>query len=76
VREVTALHLATLDTRNFSFDALAPGRDEAWGILIQGLKRHGKEYQLPDDWFGQYLASIEVRTVETGIAYRDREPIA
>ena len=66
---------ATLDTRNFSFEAFGEDHDSAWGALVQGLARHGRTYQLPPEWFGEYLSEIEVREIALGTAYRGPELI-
>jgi hypothetical protein len=66
---------ATLDTRNFHFEAFAADKADAWSALFQALVRHGKHYGLPEDWISEYLDAIEYRAVTLGSAYRDREPI-
>lgn len=66
---------ASLDTRNFSFEAFGDTHDSAWGALVQGLKRHGKTYKIEDTWFGEYLPEINVREIKLGTAYRGPELI-
>jgi len=71
----TALHVATLETRSFSFEAYGDDHDSAWGALVQGLSRHGQSRGLPGNWFADCLGDIHVRPVTLGAVYRDREPI-
>lgn len=70
-----SLWVAALDTRNFSFEGYGETRDAAWGVLVQGLRRHGVQYKLADDWFADSLGDIEPREVKIGAAYRDGSPI-
>jgi ferredoxin-thioredoxin reductase catalytic subunit len=69
------MFVATLSTRNFSFEAYGRTHDDAWGALVQGLRRHGEQYKICACWFAQDIGNIEVREIAVGCAYRDREAI-
>jgi hypothetical protein len=64
---------ATLDTRNFCFEAYGQNRADACAVLIEGLNRHATAYQLPVDWFCS--DDIEYLEIQIGRAYRDCEAI-
>jgi hypothetical protein len=64
---------ATLDTRNFGFEAYGHTEQEARDALISGLRQHARTHDIPLDWFDE--AEIEVRPFTFGEAYRDRERI-
>lgn len=66
------IYKAYYDSRNFCFEAFAATRDEAHAILLEGLKKHGKQYKCEPDWFMFGDADgIEVVEYEVGKAYRD-----
>jgi hypothetical protein len=67
--------LATLDTRNFHFEAIDIGKSLAWSALVQGLKEHGRQYRCDPDWFAEYLDDINVRAIDCGVCHRDGEPL-
>lgn len=64
---------ATLETRNFYFEAYAESKEQARAALIDGLKRHASAYKLSKDWFS--ADEIEYREFELGNAYRETEII-
>ena len=64
---------ATLDTKNFSFEAYGQNRAAACAALTDGLNRHAAAYQLAADWF--CADDIEYSEIEIGRAYRDTEII-
>lgn len=64
---------ATLDTKNFSFEAYGQNRADACAALIEGLNRHAATYQLSADWFCS--GDIEYFEIQIGRAYRDSEII-
>lgn len=64
---------ATLDTRNFHFEAYGEDCADASAVLIDGLNRHAIAYQLPADWFSP--EDIEHFEIQIGRAYRDSEII-
>jgi hypothetical protein len=64
---------ATLDTKNFHFEAYGEDYAAACAVLIDGLNRHAIAYQLPADWFSP--EDIEHFEIQIGRAYRDSEII-
>lgn len=68
------LHLATLETRNYRFQALGFTEQEARAALEQAWNAHAEQtggigwQRLADD--------VNVSALETGTAYRDGSPIA
>ena len=68
------IYYATAESRNFSFQAIGSTYNEAIGTLHKGLKAHAKQYNCEPKWFEQW-ADIRVEELESGVAYRDREPI-
>ena len=65
------LYLATMDTRHFAFDVIDRSRKAATEGLLQGLREHGRQYQLDENWWVGHF-DIEVREMLSGAAYRDR----
>jgi len=65
---------ATAESRNYSFQAIGATYNEAIGTLHKGLKAHAKQYNLEPKWFEQW-ADIRVQELESGITYKDREPM-
>lgn len=68
------IYLATADSRNFSFQAIAATEKEARSILLSGLRLHEKEYNLEPNWWDEW-ATINVQPLEVGKVYRDSEPM-
>lgn len=68
------IYYASAHSRNFSFQAIGSTYNEAIGQLHKGLKAHAKQYKLEPKWFEEW-ADINVEELESGIAYRDHEPI-
>lgn len=66
---------ASLETRNFSFSAVAFSSLEARLALVDGLHKHASQYDLPDDWFEESMEDIEVLEQAIEKPYRDGEPI-
>ena len=61
---------AFYQSRSFSFEAYGSTRDEAHKLMVKGLRKHTKNYDLPDnDWW--YEDSIGFHEVELGKAYCD-----
>lgn len=67
------LYIATLDTRNFSFEAFGTTQTEARNALKAGCDRHAETYKIKSDFYDD--EAIEVREAVIGAAYRDREAI-
>jgi hypothetical protein len=73
----TAMYRASLETRNFSFEAYGKTEQEAHNALHEGFVVHCRERRVPVDQFTQdYADDIEVRPIALGAAYRDGEQIA
>ncbi len=68
------IYYATAESRNYSFQAIGATYNEAIGTLHKGLKAHAKQYNLEPKWFEQW-ADMRVEELETGITYKDREPM-
>jgi hypothetical protein len=75
VNEAVTLWKASLETRNFSFEAYGKSRWAARNALIRGLLRHAQEYQIPDIWWSPYRDDIVFNCIGSGVAYRDGEAL-
>lgn len=62
---------ATLETRNFSFEAYGTDEVNAQTALEVGLRNHARQYKLKLDWYVGF--DIDVSERELGKCYRDRE---
>jgi hypothetical protein len=60
---------AEYTSRNFDFEAYATSRKQAVDTLIEGLNRHGKQYDCDPDWW--YPEDICVYEFKSGAVYRD-----
>lgn len=67
------LHLASLDSANFSFKAFGETKEQARQTLIDGLHIHATQYKVDRNWWVDYGMNLE--EVEAGTAYRDYEAI-
>lgn len=67
------VHVARLESENFSFEAYGETEPRAIEALVGGLRRHAREYGISADWFEGYEASV--RPVRLGACYRDREDV-
>lgn len=65
--------LASYESPNFTFDALAPDPEDAKAALIRGLAAHAQQHRLRADWFT--LDDVQLRNMAEGVCYRDREPM-
>ena len=63
---------ATLDTRNFSFEAYGARKSDALMALGDTLSRHAEQYDLQSDWCAEFMSDIEYREIELGMGFRDR----
>lgn len=61
--------IASLDTRNFSFNAVGMDERSAKQSLIDGLELHRIQYALNTDWYD--YSEIRIDCLEIGVAYRD-----
>jgi hypothetical protein len=68
---------ASYDSRHFSFDAFGATKDDAIRALVDGLDQHGRQYNLEPRWWEDRRVSaedqFELREIELGVAYRDRD---
>ena len=63
------IYMASLETRNFTFNAVGCDKRSARQSLIDGLEQHRRQYELAFDWYG--LDEICVEEFNFGVAYRD-----
>lgn len=70
---MTTLRIASLETRNFCFEAIDRTAAQARSALERGLAVHGREYGLPDGWWHQFAEEISERRIEVGRCRRDGE---
>lgn len=67
------IYVASLETRNFHFEAFAKSRIKARAVLLGGLRRHARQCGIDAEEMVQDLSvSIEVRPVELNTPYRDK----
>ena len=69
------IFFASLETRNFSFEAFDIDEERARYNLIEALEAHGKQYDLDVEWFVEWADSIEVHERRIGKGYRDGSEI-
>lgn len=69
---------AIFETTNFNFTAYGATEKDAMLVLKKGLKQHGKNCNLPNDWVSQYTYSGKLEmddvgfvSIEINKAYRD-----
>jgi len=60
-----------METRHFTFEAVGLTEEGAQSALCAGLAVHGEQSRLPVGWYSDF--DIEVRRMDVGTAYRDRE---
>lgn len=63
---------ATLETRNFSFEAYGTRKSDALMAMGDLLWKHGEQYELESDWCADLMDDIVFREIELGAGYRDR----
>lgn len=68
------IYYASAHSRSFDFQAIGSTYNEAIGQLHKGLKAHAKQHNLDPKWFEEW-ADIRVEELESGITYKDREPM-
>ena len=64
---------ASLETRNFVFEAYGFDDEGARETLIAALKKHAIRSKMTPDWWEAFADGIQYRDVELGKAYRDGE---
>ncbi len=66
---------ANLETARFDFSAYGATEAAAMAALKAGLQEHGRQCDLPSDWYDEWIADASVRPIQVGVAYRDGEPL-
>jgi hypothetical protein len=64
------IYLATAESRNFSFQAIATTEEDARSLLLRGLQQHGEQFNLEPNWW-DYWADINIQPLTMGEVYRD-----
>jgi hypothetical protein len=67
------IYLSTLESRNFTFNAIGTDKRSAEQTLIDGLAIHSQQYKAKPDFWKDYEIKTEAMTF--GTAYRDGEAI-
>jgi hypothetical protein len=73
------IFIATHESRNFAFDAFGLSEREAREAFKLGLDEHVKQYAAAPgvgSWAKEVMEDLEVREVQTGAAYRDRQALS
>lgn len=72
------IFIASHDSRHFSFDAFGSTEKEAREAFQRGLDEHARQhaFRVSREWADEVMAELDVRQVQLGAAYRDREPLA
>lgn len=70
---MTTLFHARMETRNFDFEGFGTTEAEARETLDTAILLHAKQYGIRADWAKDH--DITVRRIETGMPYRDGEPM-
>lgn len=68
-----SMYLASLETRNFSFQAAGTSESEARAGIAAAVKAHATTYALRNDWASD--CDISVVEMVLGEGYRDHERI-
>lgn len=67
------MFIATLETRNFTFEACNVSNQLAFETLRTALVKHAQQYEIADvdAWLREVQQDIEIRELRFGKAYRD-----
>lgn len=65
------IYIATLETRNFTFEAYGEIEAAARIALNVALGKHARQHNLEEGWYDE--EAIQIRDVQLGWGYRDRE---
>lgn len=65
------IYKATLETRNFLFEAYGTTKQDAEVQLGLTLVKHGMKMGLPMGWHNEYVEEIKAVAFELGCGYRD-----
>ena len=70
---------AELETSRFTFQGYGETRSIALQALRSALATHGKQYELPGNWWKEYTGenfdAVEYKEIVTGMGYRDNDLI-
>lgn len=64
---------ASLETRNFHFEAFDVTEAAARETLRLGLLHHARDYAIPADWLKEFVDDIHVAEIGLGTVLRDRQ---
>jgi len=74
------IYRAELHTHHFHFEALGDTPKNAIAALVEGFKRHAREYRCKEDWFVEYVTDkddgdgiVITEFALNGPGLRDRE---
>jgi hypothetical protein len=67
------IYTANLDSPHYSFSGAGRTEAKAYSALINGLRKHGKERNLPAKWWKDLECDIVYVTHVVGGCTRDRE---
>lgn len=71
--DTPSVHIATMQTSNFTFSGVGTNHQEACRALSKALIAHGKQYSLPSYWWKDHDSTVVQMHLEVG--YRDNEAI-
>lgn len=68
--------MASMETRNFFFEAFGHSEQQALEALQEGLVEHARQYRdrISPNWYFDEFEYV-VRKVGFGCSYRDRDPL-
>lgn len=67
---------AKLETPNFVFEAFGATANDAYKAMDEGLRIHGEQFNMPDNWwYGYYECFAATRVIVLGQCYRDGDPL-
>lgn len=66
------MYRASLETRNFHFEAFGKTEQDAYAALRNGFGRHASQYQLEPSWWRQFEGDITLEPLSLDTCYRDR----
>lgn len=77
------IFIAQFSSRHFDFDGVGKSEREAVDVCLQGMRAHGKQCRLVDDWhdvndrapWDELRYNFIIREIVIGTAYRDRSEI-
>lgn len=70
---MSIIHIATYESRNFTFQAVGLTAAEARAALVRALDAHRDQYKLTRDW--RSGDDLHIEALEVGAGYRDHSRI-